>query len=108
MAALGTPGVIRLEPTITALAASLGRRAMGGWRTSQGALPQTAGVRASIDGERVTVEVSLAIELGLAVADVAERAQRRIGDALSEMGGFTAVSVTVLVVDVDRPPVPAS
>ncbi len=107
MAALGTPGVIRLEPTITALAASLGRRALDGWRTGRGALPPTAGVRAEITGARVSVEVSLATELGRAVPDVAERAQRRIAAALTELGGFAITSVTVLVVDVDRPARPA-
>ena len=33
LTALSTPGVIRLEPSISALAASLSRRALAGWRT---------------------------------------------------------------------------
>jgi hypothetical protein len=42
LTALGTPGVIRLEPSISALAASLSRRALAG-RTGGGVLPPTAG-----------------------------------------------------------------
>jgi uncharacterized alkaline shock family protein YloU len=101
---LSTPGVIRLEPSISALAASLGRRALSGWRTGDnGALPPTAGVRAEITDGAVTVEVALAVELGHAVPDVAADAQRRVADALRELGGFTVTSVTILVVDVDQP-----
>jgi uncharacterized alkaline shock family protein YloU len=103
LTALSTPGVIRLEPSISALAASLSRRALGGWRSGgNGALPLTAGVRADILDGAVTVEVALAIELGRSVPDVAADAQSRIADALRELGGFTVASVTILVVDVDR------
>jgi len=105
--ALATPGVIRLEPSISALAASLGRRALGGpvsWRgTTNGTLPPTAGVRAEITGDQVTVEVALAVELGRSVPVVAADAQQRIADALRELGSFRVGSVTVLVVDVDQP-----
>jgi uncharacterized alkaline shock family protein YloU len=104
LTALATPGVIRLEPSISALAASLGRRALGGWRsTGNGTLPPTAGVRAGVTGDRVTVEVALAVELGRSVPVVAADAQQRIADALRELGSFTVESVTVLVVDVDQP-----
>ena len=107
LTALATPGVIRLEPSISALAASLGRRALGGpgtWRgAANGTLPPTAGVRAEITGERVTVEVALAVELGWSVPVVAADAQQRIADALRELGSFRVESVTVLVVDVDQP-----
>jgi uncharacterized alkaline shock family protein YloU len=103
LTALSTPGVIRLEPSISALAASLSRRALGGWRSGgNGALPLTAGVRADILDGAVTVEVALAIELGRSVPDVAADAQSRVADALRELGGFTVASVTILVVDVDR------
>jgi uncharacterized alkaline shock family protein YloU len=103
LTALSTPGVIRLEPSISALAASLSRRALGGWRSGgNGALPLTAGVRADILDGAVTVEVALAIELGRSVPDVAADAQSRIADALRELGGFTVASVTILVVDIDR------
>ena len=103
LTALSTPGVIRLEPSISALAASLSRRALGGWRNGgNGALPPTAGVRADIIDGAVTVEVALAIELGRPVPDVAADAQSRVADALRELGGFTVASVTILVVDVDR------
>ncbi|HEX4255880.1 MAG TPA: Asp23/Gls24 family envelope stress response protein [Streptosporangiaceae bacterium] len=107
LTALATPGVIRLEPSISALAASLGRRALGGpgsWRgTGNGALPPTAGVRAEITDDQVTVEVALAVELGRSVPVVAADAQQRIADALRELGSFTVESVTILVVDVDQP-----
>ena len=104
LTALATPGVIRLEPSISALAASLGRRALGGWRsTGNGALPPTAGVRAEVTGNQVTVEVALAVALGRSVPEVAADAQQRIAGALRELGGFTVESVTVLVVDVDQP-----
>jgi uncharacterized alkaline shock family protein YloU len=103
LTALSTPGVIRLEPSISALAASLSRRALGGWRSGgNGALPLTAGVRADILDGAVTVEVALAIELGRPVPEVAADAQSRVADALREQGGFTVASVTILVVDVDR------
>ena len=103
LTALSTPGVIRLEPSISALAASLKRRALGGWRSGgNGALPLTAGVRADIIDGAVTVEVALAIELGRPVPEVAADAQSRVADALRELGGFTVASVTILVVDVDR------
>lgn len=103
LTALSTPGVIRLEPSISALAASLSRRALGGWRSGRnGALPLTAGVRADIIDGAVTVEVALAIELGRPVPEVAADAQSRVADALRELGGFTVASVTILVVDVDR------
>jgi uncharacterized alkaline shock family protein YloU len=103
LTALSTPGVIRLEPSISALAASLSRRALGGWRSGgNGALPLTAGVRADIIDGAVSVEVALAIELGRPVPDVAADAQSRVADALRELGGFTVASVTILVVDVDR------
>lgn len=103
LTALSTPGVIRLEPSISALAASLSRRALGGWRSGgNGALPLTAGVRADILDGAVTVEVALAIELGRPVPEVAADAQSRVADALRELGGFTVASVTILVVDVDR------
>ena len=104
LTALSTPGVIRLEPSISALAASLGRRALSGWRTSDnGALPPTAGVRVEVTDGAVTVEIALAIELGRPVPDVAADAQQRVADALRELGGFAVASVTILVVDVDRP-----
>ena len=108
LAALGTPGVIRLEPSISALAASFGRRALGGWRnTGNGignrALPPTAGVRAEIIGNQVTVEVALAVELGRSVPAVAAETQQRIANALRELGSLTVESVTILVVDVDQP-----
>jgi len=103
LTALGTPGVIRLEPSISALAASLSRRALGGWRSGNGALPPTAGVRVEIIDGAVTVEVALSIELGRPVPDVAADAQQRVADALRELGGFAVDSVTILVVDVDRP-----
>ena len=78
LTALSTPGVIRLEPSISALAASLSRRALGGWRSGgNGALPLTAGVRADILDGAVTVEVALAIELGRPVPEVAADAQSR-------------------------------
>lgn len=103
LTALSTPGVIRLEPSISALAASLSRRALGGWRSGgNSALPLTAGVRADIIDGAVTVEVALAIELGRPVPEVAADAQSRVADALRELGGFTVASVTILVVDVDR------
>ncbi|HEY2522837.1 MAG TPA: Asp23/Gls24 family envelope stress response protein [Streptosporangiaceae bacterium] len=104
LTALATPGVIRLEPTISALAASLGRQALGGWRSiGNGALPPTAGVRAEITGDRVTVEVALAVELGRSVPVVAADAQQRIADALRELASLTVESVTISVVDVDQP-----
>jgi uncharacterized alkaline shock family protein YloU len=107
LTALATPGVIRLEPSISALAASLGRRALGGpgsWRSSgNGTLPPTAGVRAEITGDQVTVEVALAVELGRSVPVVAADAQQRIADALRELGSLRVESITVLVVDVDQP-----
>jgi uncharacterized alkaline shock family protein YloU len=103
LTALGTPGVIRLEPSLSALAASLSRRALGGRTGGNGVLPPTAGVRADIVGGAVTVEIALTIELGRSVLDVAAEAQRRVADALRELGGFTVASVTILVVDVDRP-----
>jgi uncharacterized alkaline shock family protein YloU len=111
LTALSTPGVIRLEPSISALAASLGRRVLGGWRNASsassgggnGALPPTAGVRAEISGGAVTVELALTVELGRPIPDVAADAQRRVAGALRELGGFTATEVTVLVVDVDQP-----
>ena len=104
LTALATPGVIRLEPSISALAASLGRRALGGWRsTGNGTLPPTAGVRAQVTGDQVTVEVALAVELGRSVPVVAADAQQRIAGALRELGSFTVESVTILVVDVDQP-----
>ena len=54
LTALATPGVIRLEPSISALAASFGRRALGGWRgDGNGAMPPTAGIRAEITGNEV-------------------------------------------------------
>ncbi|HEY2242550.1 MAG TPA: Asp23/Gls24 family envelope stress response protein [Streptosporangiaceae bacterium] len=106
LTALATPGVIRLEPSISALAASLGRRALGGpgsWRgAGNGALPPTAGVRAEITEDQVTVEVALAVELGRSVPVVAADAQQRIADALRELGSFAVESVTILVVDVDQ------
>ncbi|HEY1675860.1 MAG TPA: Asp23/Gls24 family envelope stress response protein [Streptosporangiaceae bacterium] len=103
LTALSTPGVIRLEPSISALAANLSRRALGGWRSGgNGTLPPTAGVRADIIDGAVTVEVALAIELGRPVPEVAADAQSRVADALRELGGFTVASVTILVVDVDR------
>jgi uncharacterized alkaline shock family protein YloU len=100
LTALGTPGVIRLEPSISALAASLSRRALAG-RTGGGGLPPTAGVRAEITDGAVTVEIALTTELGRPVPDVAADAQRRVADALRELGGFTVASVTILIVDVD-------
>ena len=108
LTALSTPGVIRLEPSISALAASLGRRVLGGWRSASngggnGTLPPTAGVRAEISGGAVTVELALTVELGRPIPDVAADAQRRVAGALRELGGFTATEVTVLVVDVDQP-----
>ena len=107
LTALGTPGVIRLEPSISALAASLGRRVLGGWRSASsgsgnGALPPTAGVRAEISGGAVTVELALTVELGRPIPDVAAETQRRVAGALRELGGFTVTEVTVLVVDVDQ------
>ena len=103
LTALATPGVIRLEPTISALAASLGRQALGGWRSiGNGTLPPTAGVRAEITGDQVTVEVALAVELGRSVPVVAADAQQRVADALRELGSLTVESVTISVVDVDQ------
>ena len=101
LTALGTPGVIRLEPSISALAASLSRRALAG-RTGGGVLPPTAGVRVEITDGAATVEVALSIELGRPVPDVAADAQQRVADALRELGGFAVASVTILVVDVDQ------
>jgi uncharacterized alkaline shock family protein YloU len=102
LTALSTPGVIRLEPSLSALAASLSRRALGGWRSGNGTLPPTAGVRVENTDGAVTVEVALAVELGRPVPDVAADAQQRIADALRELGGFEVALVTILVVDVDR------
>jgi uncharacterized alkaline shock family protein YloU len=104
LTALGTPGVIRLEPSISALAASLSRRALSGWRgPGRDGLPPTAGVRAEISGDAVSVEIALAVELGRPVPDVAAAAQRRVADALRELGGFAETAVEILVVDVDQP-----
>jgi uncharacterized alkaline shock family protein YloU len=101
LTALATPGVIRLEPSISALAASFGRRALSGWHAGgDGAMPATAGVRVEITGDEVTVEIALAVALGWAIPDVAADAQRRVAEALGELGGFTVASVTILVVDV--------
>jgi uncharacterized alkaline shock family protein YloU len=102
LTALSTPGVIRLEPSISALAASLSRRALGSWRSGTGTLPPTAGVRVEITDGAATVEVALSIELGRPVPDVAADAQQRVADALRELGGFAVASVTILVVDVDQ------
>jgi uncharacterized alkaline shock family protein YloU len=103
LTALATPGVIRLEPSISALAASISRRALSGWLSgADGTLPPTAGVRAEITEDEVTVEVALAVELGRPVPDVAADAQQRVADALGELGGFTVALVTILVVDVDQ------
>ena len=103
LTALRTPGVLRLEPSISALAASLSRRALGGWRgNGNGSMPATAGVRAEISGEAVSVEIALAVELGRPIPDVAADAQRRVADALRELGGFDATAVAILVVDVDQ------
>jgi uncharacterized alkaline shock family protein YloU len=102
LTALATPGVIRLEPSISALAASLSRRALSGWRgAGSDGLPATAGVRAEIAGDAVSVEIALAVELGRPVPDVAADAQRRVADALIELGGFAEIAVEILVVDVD-------
>ena len=104
LTALATPGVIRLEPSISALAASFGRRALSGWHADgDGVMPVTAGVRVEITGDEVTVEIALAVALGRAIPDVAADAQRRVADALGELGGFTVAAVTILVVDVDQP-----
>jgi uncharacterized alkaline shock family protein YloU len=103
LTALATPGVIRLEPSISALAASLGRRALSWYGGRDGAMPPTAGVRADITGNRVTVEVALTVELGRSVPAVTADAQRRIADALRELGSFTVGSVTIFVADVDYP-----
>src|ERR1700744_2328481 len=86
LTALATPGVIRLEPSISALAASFGRRALSGWDVNGGGgVAPTAGGRTESTGDEVTVEIALAVALGQAIPDVAADAQRRVADALGEL-----------------------
>lgn len=105
-AVLSTPGILRLEPGIGALAASLARRAARGWQ-ADGQSPPTAGVRAEITGGTVAIEVSVAVELGRPVPEVAAAAQRNIARALTEFGGLAVGTISVLVADVDQAPPPS-
>jgi uncharacterized alkaline shock family protein YloU len=101
LAAAGTPGVLRLEPGVGALATALRHRLQAHLPGSgQDGAPSAAGVRATVTGDQAAIEVALTVELGQPVAAIAARAQRSIARAVTELTGLAPASIAVTVVDV--------
>jgi uncharacterized alkaline shock family protein YloU len=65
------------------------------------------GVKAHIDGHDVTIEVTIVIEYGHVVMDVARDVKRNVATQTTRMLGLTVVEVNVVVDDV-RMPQPAA
>ncbi|GAB2826876.1 hypothetical protein GCM10027176_34000 [Actinoallomurus bryophytorum] len=65
------------------------------------------GVKAHIDGHDVTIEVTIVIEYGHVVMDVARDVKHNVATQTTRMLGLTVVEVNVVVDDVRMPEPPA-
>ncbi len=63
----------------------------------------TKGIKASVEGERVSLLLELNVDYGQDVLKVAERAQELARDALQGMTGYAVAEVNVGVVGVNAP-----
>jgi uncharacterized alkaline shock family protein YloU len=64
------------------------------------------GVKASIDGREVSIEVTIVIEYGHVVMDVARQVKINVATQTNRMLGLRVVEVNVIVDDVAMPEVP--
>jgi uncharacterized alkaline shock family protein YloU len=73
----------------------------------EGGLPRHRGVRVSVDGADVALELRLALEWGTSAQDVARAAQERVADYLGRMADVRPRTVDVFVDEVGPPRVAA-
>ncbi len=98
-AALGTPGVVRLEPGLRGLVAAWTRAVRQRWK---GLDPAPAdGVRVRTADGRVTVEIDLVTASTDQAAAVGRAVQRAVGRFVTEQTGLVVDEVSVSVMDIE-------
>jgi len=100
-AAGSVPGVVRLEPRMTGLVASLATRARHS--LGRGGPAPVDGVVVDIHGATASVHVDLTTAAGAHVATVARHVQAAVAHVLRVDAGLTAAAVSVSVLDIDFP-----
>ncbi len=86
--ALETPGVLRLEPTITGFVARLGPAALQNLRNagSQNGTYRHDGVAANISDGTARVRLDIATDIAYVALTVAEAVQHRVRERISHTG----------------------
>lgn len=98
-AAIGTPGVVRLEPGLRGLVTAWTRAARHRWR---GLDPAPAdGVRVRTTDGRVTVEIDLVTASADQAAAVGRAVQRAVGQFVTAQTGLVVDEVSVSIMDIE-------
>ncbi|SFW55769.1 Asp23/Gls24 family envelope stress response protein [Amycolatopsis australiensis] len=98
-AAIGTPGVVRLEPGLRGLVTGWTRAARQRW---QGLDPAPAdGVRVRTADGRVTVRIDLVTAAADQAAAVGRAVQRAVGRSVTEQTGVVVDEVSVSIMDIE-------
>jgi uncharacterized alkaline shock family protein YloU len=97
-AATGVAGVVRMEPGLVGLAASMARAAR---RKVAGLNPAPAdGVRVDIDGGRVRLELDLVVSGQDQATAVAQAVQRAVAAEVASATGLVVDTVAVSILDI--------
>jgi uncharacterized alkaline shock family protein YloU len=101
-AALGVPGVLRMEPSLAGLVTSM-TRSIRQRLAGVDAAP-TDGARAEVDGGRVWLEIALAIGRRDQAAEVGQAVQRAVVEAVWEATGYPVAEVAVSILHIEPGP----
>jgi uncharacterized alkaline shock family protein YloU len=109
-AALETPGVLRLEPTVRGFLARLGPAVLHTLRPSesQDGDDRHDGVTATITGGVARVRLEIATDIAYTALDVAQAVQRRVRADIARTGLTPgAVEISILAIEPRPGPTPA-
>ena len=96
-------GQARISPDVLArYAADAAREVPGVSGVVEGHLPRRRGARVGDEGERVSVELHLAVDWGVSLPQVGREVQRRVAEYLMRMADTAPAAVDVVVDEIVR------
>ena len=98
-AAIGTPGVVRLEPGLRGLVTAWTRAARQRWKGLDPA--PSDGVRVRTTDGRVTIQIDLVTAAADQAAAVGRAVQRAVTRVVAEQTGLVVAEVSVSILDIE-------
>lgn len=98
-AARATAGVVRLQPGVWGLVRRLSQEV---WERATGQeYPDTGGVEATLDGDRVRIDLTVVTDARAQAAAVVRALQQAVSEAVTDATGLLVSVVSVHVTDID-------